>query len=509
MKSPRKLSSDLLTLGLTLIGTCLVLSGCDPRRSETETASVDSASPASAADERTDKVPVTAASDEARALYTRGRDLSEHLRLHDARRVLEQALAKDSSFAMAHYELALAAPTPKESMRHLNQAVALSRDASEGERLAIMSLHAGANADPAKSREYAERLVAKYPRDERAHLTLGLAHLSQQQYDKAVDRFQQAIQVNPSYSPAYNLLGYSYWPMGNYGEAEKAFKKYIELVPEDPNPYDSYAELLMKTGRFDESIAQYRKALSIDPHFGNSRFGVASNLMLQGKHAQARAEAQKLSDAARDDGDRRTAGLIKALIYVDEGNIRMALPEMEKLYALGARSGDTAAMATDAIAIGDILLESGRADEARSRYQQALDLVERSSLSADVKEDARLAGHYDMGRVALRNQDVATARAEAAELMNGAKARQNDARIRQAHLLAGMTALQENDADRAVAELGQADQEDPYVLYTTALAHQAKGDAAKARELARRAATMYTLPTLNYALVRAKANQMT
>ena len=75
MKSPRKLSSDLLTLGLTLIGTCLVLSGCDPRRSETETASVDSASPASAADERTDKVPVTAASDEARALYTRGRDL--------------------------------------------------------------------------------------------------------------------------------------------------------------------------------------------------------------------------------------------------------------------------------------------------------------------------------------------------------------------------------------------------------------------------------------------------
>ncbi|MFL5494686.1 MAG: tetratricopeptide repeat protein [Gemmatimonadales bacterium] len=498
----------LPSAGLVACGLIALLTSCGRRESARETASVDTTRPAAAAAGRSEKVPLTTASNEAQALYLKGRALSEQLRQKDARQFLEQAVAKDPAFAMAHYQLALASPTTKDFLSHLNQAVALSGKATEGERLTILGLQAGANANPKKSREYAEELVAKYPGDERAHVTLGLAYLGQQDYDKAIGEFKKATEINPSYSPAYNLLGYAYRPVGNNVEAENAFKKYIELVPNDPNPYDSYAELLMKTGRFDESIAQYRKALSIDPHFASSHFGIASDLMFQGKPAQAHAEAQKQADAARDDADRRLAMVANTVVYLDEGKPALALREMEKQYALGARIGDTAAMAGDAISMGDILLQTGRPDEARKRYQQALDLVQRSGLAADAKADASLVSHYNLARVALRKKDLATAKAEADEFRKGAEARDNDARVRQAHLLNGMIAIEEKDFDRAVSELKDADQQDPYVLYATALAYQGKGDATKVQEFARRAATMYTLPTLSYAFVRTAANRL-
>jgi tetratricopeptide (TPR) repeat protein len=493
---------------LAALGLLATLSACARNDAADNTATNDS--PAAAATARGDvassaKVPITSASDEAKALYARGRDLSEQLRSQDARKLFAEAVAKDSTFAIAHYSLALTSPTTKEAIQHLTHAVALAPKASDGERLLILALEAGSKADPAKSLQYTEELVAKYPQDERAHLNLGNAYAGRLQNEKAIAEFNKAIEINPNYSPAYNSIGYAYRAVGNNAEAEKAFKKYIELVPNDPNPYDSYAELLMKTGRFDESIEQYRKALSIDPNFGSSHVGIAADLMFQGKHDAAVAEAQKLYDAARDDGDRRTAMFAQAVAYVDAGKTAPALRKMEQLYAVASKNADTATMSGDASSMGDILLNAGRADEARKRYDQSLALVSKSGFPAEVKGDVTLADHYNKARVALARNDLATARSEAAEYMQGAEAKRNDFRVRQAHELSGIIAQQEKRFDDAIAELAKANQLDPYVIYMTALAYRGKGNAAKAAELSQQAAMSYTLPTLNYAFVRTKA----
>jgi tetratricopeptide (TPR) repeat protein len=408
---------------------------------------------------------------------------------------------------MAHYQLAVSSPSNNETVAHMKQAVTLADKASEGERLAILALQAGINGDPAKSLEYAKQVVQKYPEDERARQNLAFSYSGQQQNEKAIDELNKAIELNPDFSPAYNTLGYAYRLVNKNDDAEKAFKKYIELVPNDPNPYDSYAELLMKTGRFDESIAQYRKALSIDPNFTNSGYGIASNLMFQGKHDQAIAEAQKLTSAARNDGDRRFALFIKTVVYADQGKTDQAIGELEKEYALDSKNQDPRQMAADASSIGAILLNAGKPDQAQKRFQQALDLQLNSSLSPEVKEDARLAHHFDLGRIALAKNDLATAKSEASEYLKGAEAKQNSTRVQQAHQLAGSIALKEKNFDKAISELEKASQQDPAVIYVLALAYQGKGDQAKAQEKFKEAAEFYTLPTLGYALIRAKAKQ--
>lgn len=503
---PRALTSSCF--GFSALALVVLCAGCDTRKAGTETASASTAKSAEGATANTGAVPLTTASDEARQLYLEGRRLSEQLRAHDGRERYEQAVAKDPSFAMAHYQLATNAATAKDFFAHVKEAVALSSKATDGERLMILALEAGGNAQPAKQLDYVHELVSKYPNDERAHFLLGNAYFGQQEFDKAIGEYRRATEINPGFSPAYNLLGYAYRQVEKFDDAETAFKKYIDLVPGDPNPYDSYAELLMKMGRFGESIAQYQKALSVDEHFSASRVGIASNLMFQGKHDQAAAKMDELYGRARDDADRRTALFVKGIILTDAGRTDAAVREIEREYALDTKLGDPANMSGDAQLIGNMLLAAGRADQAARKFQQALDLVEKSALSDDVKRDTRLADRYNRGRVALAKGDLATAKTEAKAYAEGAAARQNKFRGRQAHELEGQIALAEKQYDVAIAELAEANQQDPQVVYFTALAYKGKGDAAKAKELAARAANANILPLATYAFVREEAKKM-
>jgi len=494
--------------GLTVAALVVLLAGCDVGKSGTESASATVTDSAAATAVSSGAVPISSASDEARRLYLAGRTLSEQLRAHDGRQLFEQAAAQDPAFAMAHYQLAANSATAKDFFAHLKDASALADHASEGERLMILALEAGSNANPAKQLAYQQELVAKYPNDERARFLLGGGWFGQQEYAKAIEQYQKAIELNPSYSPAYNILGYAYRAVEKYPEAEAAFRKYIDLIPGDPNPYDSYAELLMKTGRFDESIAQYRKALSVNENFTPSKVGIATNLMLQGRHADGAREMDALYRAARDDADRRNALFTKGVIFVDAGKTDAALAEIEKEYRLDAKLGDSANMSGDAQLLGNILLDAGRTDAAAKQFRQALDVVEKSSLSGEVKQDTRLAGQYNDARIALAKGELPKAKTAAQAYEGGAVARKNTFRVRQAHELMGSIAMAEKQYDAALAHFAQANQQNPQVLYRTALAHQAKGNTARAKELAARAANANVLPLVSYAFVREKAKKM-
>ena len=67
--------------------------------------------------------------------------------------------------------------------------------------------------------------------------------------------------------------------------------------------------------------------------------------------------------------------------------------------------------------------------------------------------------------------------------------------------------MAEKDFDKAIAELQQANQQDPQNLYRLSQAFEAKGDTAKAREFCTKAAEFNSLPQLNYAFVRTAARK--
>jgi tetratricopeptide (TPR) repeat protein len=452
------------------------------------------------------KIPITTSSEEARQLYLKGRALAENLRATDARGLLQQAVAKDPNFALAHLMLANSAGTAKEFFDAMNRAVVVSGKVSEPERLMILGQDAGVKGDPAGQKAHYTRLLSLSPGDERAQTAVGTYYFGLQDFASAVEHLRKATAVNPAHAPAYNMLGYSYRSLQKYPEAEQAFKKYIELIPNDPNPYDSYAELLMKTGRFKESIVQYEKALAKDPNFVASYVGISTDHVLLGSPEQARHSLGKLEAAARNVGERRQALLWTAASYVHEGAHDKALEAVQRMYALAEKDGDKAGMSGDLNLMGDILLDAGRPDEALAKYAQCVEAIGSADVPEEVKAATRRNGLYDEARVALARKDIKTARLKAEAYAKEVATKQAPFEVRQQHQLAGLLALQEGDHARAVAELKQASQQDPRVLYQLGLAYQAQGDAAKARELLDAAANFNGL-NFNYAYVRRRAQQ--
>ena len=453
------------------------------------------------------KIPITTKSEEAKKEFLQGRDLAEKLRAQESVAHFDKAIALDPDFASAELARANSAPTAKDFFEHLNKAVALSGKASEGERLLILANEAGANGEVVKQKEYLDKLVAAHPNDERARLNLGNYHFGQQEYEQAIAHYKKATELAPDYSPAYNILGYSYRQQGNYQDAEQAFKKYIELIPNDPNPYDSYAELLLKMGRFEDSIAQYRKALSMDSYFVPSHFGIAADLMYQGKHDDAAAELQKMAGQARNDGELRTAYFGMAVVAVDNGKLDKAVQHMDNEYAVAEKKNDAAAMAADLQAKGNIIAEMQRYDAAQQEFDRSLQMVEGSTLSQAIKDNAKLLHHFNLAALAIGKKDYAAAKTHTQEYRAGADASKNPGQVKLAHELAGRIALAEKDYDAAITELEQANEQDPRNLYRLSQAYQAKGDATRAHDYCKKAAEFYSLPQMNYAFIRAKAQK--
>ena len=154
-----------------------------------------------------------------------------------------------------------------------------------------------------------------------------------------------------------------------------------------------------------------------------------------------------------------------------------------------------------------ILLEAGEIDKALSTFAEAIERIDKADVPAEVKEAARRNDLYNQARVALAKKDLKGAREKAAEYARQAVPKAIPFEVRQHHELEGRMALEDKDYARALTELQQASQQDPRVLYLTAIALHGKGDRPKAKETLARAAEFNELNP-NYAYVRTKAKEM-
>ena len=451
------------------------------------------------------KIAITTSSEQARQNFLKGRDLFERLQGQESLQYLNAALEADPDFAMAHLFCSFSQPTIQGFFDHLNQAVALKDKATDGERLWIEGVKAGSDGFPQKQQEIYRQLVAKYPRDERAHNLLANNLFGLQQYEQAIEEYQKVIAINQNFSQAYNQMGYAYRFLKKYNDAEQAFKKYVELIPDDPNPYDSYAELLMKTGRFEASIEQYRNALKYNPNFVASHIGIATDLNFMNKHEEARQELNKLFEMARTDGERRAAKFAMTVSYVDEGKTDQALKELQWQYELGQKTSDAPNMAGNQIAMGNIKYEMGNFDEALKNYQKALEIIKMSDHSEAFKANAERTYLYNAARVAIAKNNIKEATHHGQELMVSAEAVNSTFQIWLAHEVAGMIAMREKDYDQAIDSFHRANLQNPYNLYRLAEAYQAAGQESAAEDYYDQAARHNTLNSMQYAFVRHKA----
>jgi serine/threonine-protein kinase len=85
-------------------------------------------------------------------------------------------------------------------------------------------------------------------------------------FPKAKEATKKALEIDESLAEAHNSLAWTaYWYDWNFPQAEKEFKRAIELNPNFATAHQWYAVLLTTMGRVDESIEEIMRAHELDP----------------------------------------------------------------------------------------------------------------------------------------------------------------------------------------------------------------------------------------------------
>jgi len=453
------------------------------------------------------RVPITTSSSKALKEYLAARELQDNLRLSEAHGRYARAIEIDPDFALAHLGLVQTALSNDELLRALGRAAELADKVSPGEAHMIRVAEANTNGRPELARQHLEALVAAFPEDERVLFMVGAFHFGRGEWQQAIEAYRKAEAINPDFAPPYNQLGYALRNLGDFEGAAKAFKRYTELIPDEPNPYDSYAELLMKVGKFQDSIVQYEKALEINPNFTASYVGIAHDRMFLGDSQQARDALARALFIAPNDVERRQVLLWIAASYFYEGDLDKGYAELERRAEIARKGQDRLTIAGDLFLHGRVLVEYGRADEARAKYEEGLAVAESGWATPEVKENFRRAHLAGITRVAIAAGDLDEAARLAARYHSTVAADQVPVQLRQSHLLLGLLALARSDWDTAVAELSRADPSDPYTHYQLARAYFGRGDRQAGLATLERAANFNGL-AFSYAFVRRPALEL-
>ena len=219
---------------------------------------------------------MTTDSPEAYRMYLEGLELFYKHLWSDAEVAFIKAISIDSTFAMAHFQLASIYywRNDPQALQYIANAVKYADGATHKGRLYIGSLDARLKRDIPKSIEYLRQIIDEYPDDKNPYVSLGLLlKFERNRVEEALTYFQKAIELDPFNSETYNQLAYAYNDLGRFDRAMWAINKYIEISPDEPNAYDSRGEILSMNGKLDDAIASYEQSNQLDPVF--SRFRLA------------------------------------------------------------------------------------------------------------------------------------------------------------------------------------------------------------------------------------------
>jgi tetratricopeptide (TPR) repeat protein len=306
--------------------------------------------------------------------------------LPGAERLFAQALARDSTFAMAqyYYSLATSNGSRAEGAIRLKRAVDLAERASDRERLLIRATWAFSNSSPSV-RAYAETLTVRYPTEIEGYLMAGQGAINAADFRAARAPLLEAIArdslgfkgqtVRCLGCEALAALIGSVTQEDSLPAALSLTQRWLRLQPAAANPRRYMSLVLGQMGLADSARKVLRGADSLEPALSTTWKYLVPLQMWNNQFDSA----GELSRSIIQTGEslERTEGYWNlAISYRHLGRLTEAL-ELAKSYRVGkAESTPRGSAPLSAYLQGQVLFELGRFKEAAALF----DSISRTSV---------------------------------------------------------------------------------------------------------------------------------
>jgi serine/threonine protein kinase/Flp pilus assembly protein TadD len=210
-------------------------------------------------------------------LYLQGRNTLRNGKsqadYHQAVGLFEQAIEKDSNFALAYTGLADSSirmyGETKESIWAQKATLAAQRAEQLSNNLPEVHLSLGSvYSNTGKNTEAVTELkkaLELAPNSDEVYRNLGDAYNRGGQSDDAIASYQKAVAANPYNWLNHINLGNAYFGLGDSAKALPEYQKVIEIAPDNPIGYEDIGALYLREGKWSESISQFQKALGLAP----------------------------------------------------------------------------------------------------------------------------------------------------------------------------------------------------------------------------------------------------
>jgi serine/threonine-protein kinase len=230
----------------------------------------------------------------------------------------------------------------------------LIRYTQEGLRKAIEYFQQAIELDPNYALAYASIAIA--------HNELAESGASNPAESHAASRasLRRALALDEELGEAHAILAYlSFVADFDWSGAEREFKRALELNPGNADAYDYYGRMLTAAGRYDEALEMLRRAHQLDPLA--HRVDVATTLIRAGRYQDA---VLAIEPEVQLDPQNARARATLGWAYLLQGMHDKALTELERAALLSP--GSTLFLAQLGQAYGMV----GRTGEARNILQQ-------------------------------------------------------------------------------------------------------------------------------------------
>ncbi|PLX31102.1 MAG: hypothetical protein C0600_06450 [Ignavibacteria bacterium] len=235
-------------------------------------------------------IPITTASDNAKALFMQGREAMEFGRDDEARTLLDEAIAEDGTFALAYFYRALVATSASEWKANTDLATQNRDQVSPGEQYMIDMIPAFVAGDMEKRLSLAKALAEAYPKSPRAQLELARAQQELDDVESARATLEAALSLDASFSPSYRALAVNYLfnEPKDFAQAENYANTYVEQQPNLADAHIVLGDVYRAQLKLTNAREEYTRAAKDNPksNIAFSKLGHSNTFL--GNFAEAR-----------------------------------------------------------------------------------------------------------------------------------------------------------------------------------------------------------------------------
>lgn len=208
-------------------------------------------------------------------------------------------------------------------------------------------------------------VVEKAPHKPGAHLNVGIAYAQQGRLNEAVQAFQRALALKPTYADAYNNLGLVYQQQGQLEQAILEFRHALSLHTGSADAHNNLGVAYRQQGRLHEAIQEYRRAIRLQPDFAGVRYNLGNVYLSVNQAPQA---IEELRYAIALDPGYAEAHASLGAAYQAQGDFQIALKEYRRALTLRP---DLAHVHYN---LGVLYQRQGETTEARKAFERALQI---------------------------------------------------------------------------------------------------------------------------------------